>query len=990
MRRSGGNDVAAAAHPDGAAYAEIARLNELQPDLVRLAECLCLTAGIERAFLRRARLRFLPRTTAGLEAELWFSPLVEAAGDQMLLLDPVVSEVLRRRLAEGSREHASAVREFTMEAHREAPPVVRWFEELLWAGLFPTADGHERVKDALARMLVAVTAGEDDTADDLGRWALHYLPRLPAGVLRHDDAWRIQVASSERLGLDPPHDPFSRPAAIATGARALVQRDVVIGVAARSGGLVLSNPAAPDAVAISASGGLTVRLNVASALEPLPRMAPVRVELRADQSVLLPFTVVQRVSRSARPEGSMAQARRVLEVAVATGGQAGTSDPGRPHLAFLLGDGTIVLHNLEGEAVAAVPAPSNGAQRRSVALSALGTTLAWVEDGGVHQCEVVPEPGPVQVVHAEGEVVCVQFPPGSGEEPLWGSLSQGVLVLRGGQGLAEPVHLADDGVRAVWPFFGRWPALLDDLGRLWLCKTPGDHQLLADSVTAVTGSADGTWLVAAQRNGSVLAWARGRAGRGSLVGRVPWEATDLAVDAAGTHVAAVGGDGRLLICDLTALAPRSQELRLEFTVDRVFAHPSGGWTVAGCGGPVELRTEDGRRYLVSPDHEPDRRPDGVPAWILGCVLAEIDTSVLWGDQAAPPSQVMRDIAEGGVRCVLVGPLAPPSFPDPTRPDMTVRDGDTPFDGLDGSVHLIEAAQRHGVRFVVDLDLTGDEFGRMSAVAKARVYDGVRRWLDRGADGVRITGGAAIGRRFLRDLRHLLQGYDERVLMENRPWELFSDAHDAPVAAGGLTDASHVANLPLTPDTTLALALRIQSCTLGSDHSDAYAARLAQAQRALNVACQGAQWAHTLPEQLLDPAQRELAAAVLLSLPGCPTLPLALLRRPATAALLRLRRAHLALSKGTLQLLHFGGPEVLAVLRRHGSETVLCLANSAPERRSVRLPSDLLPGAGAIHVLDLLDGGEVEPNPVAVDISVGGLGVRWLLVTPSRPDPGPRE
>ncbi|MFD5368705.1 hypothetical protein [Streptomyces sp. NPDC127103] len=971
--------------------AEIAELAGSRPDLVRLAECLCLAAGVERAFLRRARLCFLPRTTAGLEAELWFSPLVESAGEQMLLLDPAVSEVLRRRLTGGPREHAEAVRAFTADAHREAPPVIRWFEDLLWAGLFPTADGHERVKEGLAQMLLAVAGDEDEAADDLGRWALHYLPRLPAGVLRHDDAWRIQVASSERLGLAPPHDPFSRPEAIASGARALVQRDVVIGVSARSGGLVLSSPAAPDAVAISASGGHTVRLDVTGALEPPPRMAPVHVELSADQSVLLPLTVVQRVSRSGRPEWSLAQPRRALEVAVAAGWQASAPVPPGPHVAVLLDDGTIVFHDHEGEAVATVPAPSNGAQRHALALSPQGTTLAWVEDGAVHQCEMVPEPGSIQVVHSGGVVFDVRFRPDSRDELVWGSLSEDGLVLHEKRSFPERIYLAGDGVRAVWPFFGVRPAMLDENDRLWLCRASGGHQLLAESVATISGSEDGMWLVAAQRDGTVLAWQRGRSGRHSLLGPAPWEPTDVAVDAAGTHVAAVGGDGRLVVWRLSEPSPQPLVIRLDFAADRVFAHPSGGWTVAGSGGPATLRTEDGRRYLVSPDHEPDHRPDDVPAWIIGCVLAEIGTAVLWGDQAPAPSEVMKGLSEAGVRCVLAGPLVPPPLPDPTNPGAGGQDGDAAFDGLDGSASLIEAARRHGVRFVVDLDLTGDEFGRMGAVARARIYDGVRRWLDRGADGVRITGGAAIGRRFLRDLRHLLQGYDERVLIENRPWELFADAHDTPVTVGGLTDASHVANLPLSPDTTLALALRIRSGTLGSDHSDAYAARLAQAEQALEAARRGAQWGHTLPEQLLLPEQQALAAAVLLSLPGCPTLPLDLLREPRTAALLRLRRAHLALSKGALQLRHFGGPEVLAVLRRHGSETILCLANSAQQRRTVSLPSDLLPGAEATRVRDLFDATEVEhDNPVPVDIPVGGLGVRWLLLTPIRSDRGPRE
>ncbi|MFE0516710.1 hypothetical protein, partial [Streptomyces sp. NPDC058964] len=65
---------------------EIAELARRRPSLVALASCVSLAVSVDRAFLRRARLRFLPRTAAGLEAELWFSPLVETAGSHTLLL----------------------------------------------------------------------------------------------------------------------------------------------------------------------------------------------------------------------------------------------------------------------------------------------------------------------------------------------------------------------------------------------------------------------------------------------------------------------------------------------------------------------------------------------------------------------------------------------------------------------------------------------------------------------------------------------------------------------------------------------------------------------------------------------------------------------------------------------------------------------------------------------------------------------------------------
>src|SRR5262245_14691442 len=46
--------------------------------VVDLARYLSLAAWIEPALLRKARLTFLPRSDAGLEADLWFSPLVQS------------------------------------------------------------------------------------------------------------------------------------------------------------------------------------------------------------------------------------------------------------------------------------------------------------------------------------------------------------------------------------------------------------------------------------------------------------------------------------------------------------------------------------------------------------------------------------------------------------------------------------------------------------------------------------------------------------------------------------------------------------------------------------------------------------------------------------------------------------------------------------------------------------------------------------------------
>lgn len=45
-----------------------------EPDVVRLAQSLSLAAQAEPYVVRAARLRFVPRSSAGLEAQLWFSP----------------------------------------------------------------------------------------------------------------------------------------------------------------------------------------------------------------------------------------------------------------------------------------------------------------------------------------------------------------------------------------------------------------------------------------------------------------------------------------------------------------------------------------------------------------------------------------------------------------------------------------------------------------------------------------------------------------------------------------------------------------------------------------------------------------------------------------------------------------------------------------------------------------------------------------------------
>ncbi|MGH9945327.1 MAG: hypothetical protein ACRD9R_23495, partial [Pyrinomonadaceae bacterium] len=78
----------------------VARVRRSAPEVVELARAVSLAARVEPALLRRARLDLLPHLDAGAEADLWFSPLVEAHDALALTFAPAMSDVLRRELAE--------------------------------------------------------------------------------------------------------------------------------------------------------------------------------------------------------------------------------------------------------------------------------------------------------------------------------------------------------------------------------------------------------------------------------------------------------------------------------------------------------------------------------------------------------------------------------------------------------------------------------------------------------------------------------------------------------------------------------------------------------------------------------------------------------------------------------------------------------------------------------------------------------------------------
>ncbi|HSN85473.1 MAG TPA: ATP-binding protein, partial [Thermoanaerobaculia bacterium] len=165
------------------------------PALVRLAEAVSLAALVDPPLLRRARLTLVPEADAGLEADLWLSPLVQTRGPQGIVFAPDVAEELRERLGKSSQRLEQAW-EITRDLHRHLSPAVRLEEEVAWLSVAAEPDD-ERIEKLLHKALAALVVGE---RRGLANWAARALPRLPARARKTRAAQMLQTGAELRLG----------------------------------------------------------------------------------------------------------------------------------------------------------------------------------------------------------------------------------------------------------------------------------------------------------------------------------------------------------------------------------------------------------------------------------------------------------------------------------------------------------------------------------------------------------------------------------------------------------------------------------------------------------------------------------------------------------------------------------------------------------------------------------------------------------------------
>jgi hypothetical protein len=176
---------------------EIARvlIDQVQvevPGAVELARVVSLAALVEPELLRKARLTLLPHIDAGAEADLWFSPLVQAQSPLAMVLDTEVARVLRRQLAADAAllERAWQV---IQEVHQGISPAVFLEEEITWLAL----SGKPGVKETIEQRLQSVVAAlVQENRRGLARWAVRALPGLPDEVLQVEAAWKLAASAN--------------------------------------------------------------------------------------------------------------------------------------------------------------------------------------------------------------------------------------------------------------------------------------------------------------------------------------------------------------------------------------------------------------------------------------------------------------------------------------------------------------------------------------------------------------------------------------------------------------------------------------------------------------------------------------------------------------------------------------------------------------------------------------------------------------------------
>ena len=207
-----------ASDPAVRASERIRRFGERQPDALRLARYASLAVSVDAPLLRALRRTLLPGSDAGIEADLWFSPLTESVSAQGFVLDADVVAQLRDELAaELNDERQQATLDtsasVTARMHRHWPESLR-LEERATALALRTpgaATAGEETLETLLRGLVKAMTEDPTRGMEIARWAQRALRRLPKAARETEAALLLALGAAERLGMPIRFSPGDRP-----------------------------------------------------------------------------------------------------------------------------------------------------------------------------------------------------------------------------------------------------------------------------------------------------------------------------------------------------------------------------------------------------------------------------------------------------------------------------------------------------------------------------------------------------------------------------------------------------------------------------------------------------------------------------------------------------------------------------------------------------------------------------------------------------------
>jgi small GTP-binding protein len=166
------------------------------PDAARLALPASLAARVEPELLRALRLELFPEVEAGAEADLWFSPLVEASSPLGLVFRPSVLAELRRELATAARRALlEGAWQVLQRVHAGVPRTIRIEERVTYLSLKGAPP-----EEIDSELMPAVGALLGRNSEGAMRWARRVLPRLPEKAQGTVAAQVLDLKTARKLG----------------------------------------------------------------------------------------------------------------------------------------------------------------------------------------------------------------------------------------------------------------------------------------------------------------------------------------------------------------------------------------------------------------------------------------------------------------------------------------------------------------------------------------------------------------------------------------------------------------------------------------------------------------------------------------------------------------------------------------------------------------------------------------------------------------------